>query len=525
MDRWLEDLLTQQGHRLLDRRAFLALSASAAALAACSPGSTGSTSPAPGGGKLSDSLTIAAPTISDTLDPHGTLSNSGYQAARQMFDALVTYNDAGTEFVPQLATSWSRIDPTTMEFKLRDDVKFSNGESFTAEVVKFNVERIQKSTDPIHANSKTRVSFITGVEMVNLTTVRIKTATPFPLLLNYLTNLFMVPIKYVQDGGDMKTKPIGTGSFKLVEFVTANRIVYEAWDQSWRGKSKIQNARLLAIPEEATLLSALRTGEVDMVTNAPGDKVAGLANDFNVRPVPSMSCAIMGIIQNTPAFADRRVREAANLAVNKDELVQRIFGGYAKVSQGQLLQPGVFGFNEAIKAVPFDPERAKSLIRSAGFEGAEAVIGSVAATQPLATAIAGYLTNVGLRSRVQIYEFPVFVPQITTKSDNPLVSFRTDYFSLRDFDGAAASFGVRPPNFQDYFANEEFDRLYLAQKVELDQEKRKQQIFRMAELMREEYPAIFVAYQDFPAIYSKKITKLRIPYDTATYIWETEKQA
>jgi peptide/nickel transport system substrate-binding protein len=519
----LADAITREGQRLLDRRSFLALTAGAAALAACSPTTTGSTSP--GGGRLSDTLTIGASTISDTLDPHGTLSNSGFQAARQMFDALVTFNDAGTEFQPQLATSWTRIDPLTMEFKLRDDVKFSNGEPFTADVVKFNVERIQNSTDPIHANSKTRVNFITAVEPVNSTTVRIKTATPFPLLLNYLTMLFMVPPKYVQDGGDMKTKPIGTGSFKLVEFVTANRIVYEAWDGSWRGKSKIQHARLLAIAEEATLLSALRTGEVDMVLNAPGDKVAGLQADFNVTRVPSMSCTIMGIIQNTPAFADRRVREAANLAVNKEEVVQRIFGGYAKVAQGQLLQPGVFGYNENIKAVPFDPERARALIRQAGFEGAEAVIGSVAATQPLATAVAGYLNNVGLRSRVQIYEFPVFVPQITTKSDNPLVSFRTDYFALRDFDGAAASFGVRPPGFQDYFPNEEFDRLYLQQRTELDQEKRKQQIFRMAELMREEYPAIFIAYQDFPALSSKKITKLRIPYDTAVYIWETEKQA
>ncbi|GIW08796.1 MAG: ABC transporter substrate-binding protein [Dehalococcoidia bacterium] len=433
MEHRLDDLIAREGQRLLDRRSFLALSAGAAALAACSPTTTGSTSPAPGGGRLSDTLTIGAPTISDTLDPHGTLSNSGFQAARQMFDALVTFNDAGTEFQPQLAVSWTRIDPLTMEFKLRDDVKFSNGEPFTAEVVKFNVERIQNSTDPIHANSKTRVNFITAVEPVNSTTVRIKTATPFPLLLNYLTMLFMVPPEYVRNGGDMKTKPIGTGSFKLVEFVTANRIVYEAWDGSWRGKSKIQSARLLAIAEEATLLSALRTGEVDMVLNAPGDKVAGLQADFNVTRVPSMSCTIMGIIQNTPAFADRRVREAAkprgqqgrNCPAHLWRLRESLARAIAPAGDLWLQRKHQGG---AVR----HPERARSLIRQAGFEGAEAVIGSVAATQPLATAVAGYLNNVGLRSRVQIYEFPVFVPQITTKSDNPLVSFRTDYFALRD---------------------------------------------------------------------------------------------
>src|SRR5438552_1987029 len=123
-----DDLITLPGGRRLDRRQFLALGLGAATLATCNP-----TTPQPLGQvqptkRLADAVTLAAQVIADTLDPHGLLSNSNYLATRQVFDALVTFDDKGEKIVPQLATEWKRLDSLTMEFKLRDDVKFSNGE-------------------------------------------------------------------------------------------------------------------------------------------------------------------------------------------------------------------------------------------------------------------------------------------------------------------------------------------------------------------------------------------------------------
>jgi peptide/nickel transport system substrate-binding protein len=115
------------------------------------------TQPAAPAKPLATELRIGTSSLNDTPDPHGTLSVSGFTAARPIFDTLVTFDGRSGKIVPQLASEWKRIDNLTVEFKLRDDVKFSNGEDFTAETVKFNVDRIMKATEPLYVNTKSRM--------------------------------------------------------------------------------------------------------------------------------------------------------------------------------------------------------------------------------------------------------------------------------------------------------------------------------------------------------------------------------
>src|SRR5947209_13462536 len=133
------------------RREFLALglgAGAAAALAACGAGERAPTQGGSGAsGRLADSVTLGVLTIADTLDPHGNLSYSQFLADRQIYDTLLTFDDRGEQLVPQLAAEWQRIDPLTVELKLRDDVKFSNGEDFTADKVVFNVNRLLEARD------------------------------------------------------------------------------------------------------------------------------------------------------------------------------------------------------------------------------------------------------------------------------------------------------------------------------------------------------------------------------------------
>ena len=201
------------------------------------------------------------------MDPHGTLSVSGFTLARQTFDTLVTFENG--KIVPQLASEWKRIDPLTVEFKLRDDVKFSNGEAFDANTVKFNVDRLMNAKDTVYAGTKANMGSLVAGEVVNSTTVRIKTKEPDPIIVNRMTMLFMVPPKYTGDGGDIKMKPIGSGSFKVKEFITNQRCVFEAWDGSWRGKSTIQTATVQNVPELSTLVTALKRGELDRALAGP----------------------------------------------------------------------------------------------------------------------------------------------------------------------------------------------------------------------------------------------------------------
>ena len=132
----------------------------------------------------------------------------------------------------------------------------------------------------------------------------------------------MLPPKYTASGADINSKPVGTGSFKVTDFKTVDHISFEAWD-SWRGPSTVQTARIQQITEAAAFVSALKSGEVDIAWNVEGDLVSNLKNDFNVVAQPAYSCTISSLLPTIPAFANAKVRQAINLAVNKEELINR----------------------------------------------------------------------------------------------------------------------------------------------------------------------------------------------------------
>ena len=131
------------------------------------------------------------------------------------------------------------------------------------------------------------------------------------------------------------SQEIGTGSFKAVEFKPSSIMRFEAWDGSWRGKSTIQTATIQQVPEAATLISALKTGQVDIIFQPPADQVAGLKRDgFNVASVNSSSCTICSLLPSHPVMRDKRVREAIDLAVNKEELLQTVRPDLARCRRG-----------------------------------------------------------------------------------------------------------------------------------------------------------------------------------------------
>ncbi|MBV9120627.1 MAG: ABC transporter substrate-binding protein [Chloroflexi bacterium] len=442
--------------------------------------------------------------------------------ARQMFDALVTFDDQGQKIVPMLASSWKRIDNNTMEFTLRDDVKFSNGEPFDAEAVKFNVARLMNSKEPIHQLTKNRMaSLLPDAEVVNSTTVRLKTKDPDPIFLNRMTMLFMLAPKYTAGGADVKTKPVGTGSFKVTDFQTTNHISLEAWD-SWRGKSTVQTAKIQQITDVAAFVAALKAGDIDIAWNVQGDQVAGLKSDFNVGTQNAYSCTVSSLLPLIPAYADARVRQAVNLAVNKEELIKTVVGGFGQVAQGQLLAPDVPGFNDAIKAFPFDPDKAKSLLKEAGFSTFDVNFMTTSSTLAIVQAIAGYLKAVGINVKINQVELPVFTVALTQKTDQPMLAWNTDYFHLRDFTAAAERFAIAQ---QQHFQSDDFKKLYISIEQELDDTKRTQMIKQAEQMMYDQAAALFLSQRQFAVVYNKKIANLPLPYDTTVPLWKVQKAA
>lgn len=471
-----------------------------------------------------DSIVMARPSMTSALDPHGNSVNANFAVPHQIYDTLVAFDASGQRLIPQLASEWKRVDTTTLELKLRDDVRFSNGEAFTAATVKYNVERLMESKEASMVNLRNRMGALVAAEPMNSTTVRLKTKDPDPLILNRLTMFFMGPEKYLQSGADVNTQPIGTGSFKVASYKPGAELRLEAWDGSWRPKSTVRSVRMVGLPEIAGLAASLRSGEADIAAELQGDLMANLKRDFKTASMNAGSCTVMSMAP-TPPFDDKRVRLAMNHAINREEIVQTIYGGYGRVAQGQLLQPGMPGYDDSLKAIPYDPEKAASLLREAGVGQFEAdfTIANTPAHKSIGEAIAGYLKVVGVTINFQQLEAAVFLRKMTTKFDTPFFIWDTYYWYLQDFDAAAQMFALHPQ--QPRFPNEPFKQLYLQTRTELDPEKRAGLIKQAARLMYDEVPGVFLVWGELPLAYNKKIEDLTIWQDRSIPLWTVRKEA
>lgn len=394
----------------------------AAACGSSSPSTTdsggGDSAAADGGngtsGASSDStVTVGLSVDVTTLDPHMASDLVTNGVLVNVYEGLLWRKPNSSEVVPQLAESYERIDDTTWEFKLRQGVTFHNGEEFNAEAVKFSLER---SLDPEQkAPQRNFIAVIQEVEIVDPYTVRIITDGPVPTLPTRLTTLpaQILPPKYVQENGDehLANNPVGTGPYKFVKWVKDDQLVLEANPDYWAGAPKVESVIFKPITETSARIAALQTGDADIVVNLPPDQAAALegSEGFSIQPVPSVLVVYLGIdtIRDVPT-ATREVREAINLAIDRETLVKDLLRGYGRVSAGPLSEE-VGDYHDALEPYPYDPEKAKQLLKDAGYEDLSLTIhgpaGRYAMDREILQAIAGYLQAVGIDLTLQTHEW------------------------------------------------------------------------------------------------------------------------
>ena len=235
-----------------------------------------------------DRVVVAFGSNIPTLDPHMHSSRLAHIADYHLYDTLM-YRSPKDNYKPGpgLATSLRSLNPTTWELKLRQGVKFHNGEPFNAESVKFTIDRV---LDPA-TKSVTRGNFtwIKEVKVVDEYTVQILTAKPFPAAPEFLTLSYIVPPKYLKSVGDeeFSKKPVGTGPYKFVEWRKAEHLIVEAnpdyWKDSPKGMPKIKTIVFRTIPETTTQIAELLSGGVDIIRNVPPDQIAVVKDSANAR--------------------------------------------------------------------------------------------------------------------------------------------------------------------------------------------------------------------------------------------------
>jgi peptide/nickel transport system substrate-binding protein len=406
-----------------------------------------------------------------------------------LHDALVKPMPGNT-MAPSLAESWTASpDGLVYEFVLRKGVKFHNGDVLTAEDVKFSFERYRGVAS---RNFKARVA---GVEVVDPYRVRFRLKDPWPDFMTFYGTpatgaAWIVPKKYVEKVGDdgFKKTPIGAGPYKFVSFTPGVEVVVEAFEGYWRKVPAVKRLIFKSVPEESTRLAMLKRGEADVVYSVRG----ALAEELKRSPGLTLKPTYMPWTQWTQftreqwdpksPWSDRRVRLAANLAVDRKAINEAEFLGLSRLT-GSII-PHSFDFYWAAPLYPYDPGKARQLLAEAGypngFEGG--VISSDMVYSSLAEAMANYLGAVGIRLKVAPQERAAI---LKANQEKKLTGLNV---------GGSAAFGNAATRIEAYVgagglyvygSHPDIEGLFREQAAETDKKRREAILHKIQQLMHE----------------------------------------
>jgi len=412
-----------------------------------------------------------------------------------IYDTLLT-RDKSLAIQPRLATSYKLVGDRMWEVKLRQGVKFHNGEPFDAEAVKFSVERIQRPD--FKSPQKGWFSTIERVEIVDAATVRFHTKVPDPAMPARMTLMYQMAPKYVAQVGDVQAnlKPVGTGPFKFVEWQKNERIVVEANDAHWTGKPAVRRATWRPIPELGARIAALQTGQADLIVNVPPDQLPMLAATKSVRVEKIPSCRIISFqiaqIKGGP-LADKRVRQALNYAVDMQGILDAVLLGNGK-RINSWMPPNVWGHDPSIPFYEYDPTKAKELLAAAGQTNLtltlQAPNGRWAMDKDIAQAVAGQLTENGIKTNVKIIgEWGAYVRSILDHKTEDIAMAGWCLPSLEPDHWVTPN--LKTGEAVSQYSNPEVDKLMDQARAEMNPDKRKQLYSQLLRVIRDEAPYIF----------------------------------
>lgn len=349
-------------------------------------------------------LTIAVQKLPDVLEPAMENSNVHLRVMYSIFETLVKtdYRDGGA-LKPALATAWEIESPRSIVFTLREGVLFQNGEEMTAEDVAwaFSPERltVKGGDDKATVVVKPFLGNVEGGEVIDRYTVRIRMKQDDALILQRFAN-YPAQIgskKAFEAAGGSWTEwakaPVGTGPYSVKDYVFGDRLVLEPFDGYWGDhKAAADSVTFVVVPEIATRIAGLRSGQFDIITEIGPDHIEELEQASGVGVTGGPILNIRGLIYDSTndVLADPRVRQALNLAIDRQAIVDSLYGGMTEVTRGW--QMDVFGamYLDDRPKPEFNVDKAKALLQEAGYDGQEIVYRSQQ----------GYYTNQGETAQI-----------------------------------------------------------------------------------------------------------------------------
>ncbi|WP_053382811.1 ABC transporter substrate-binding protein [Leucobacter celer] len=385
-------------------------------LAACSAGAGNSSG---GDGETPTTATIALTGTPTNLDFTTTAGSAIPQALMSnVYEGLVELDQSG-EIVPLLAEEWTvSEDRKTYTFTLQEGVTFSNGDEFTADDVKFSLDRVK--TDWV-SSLKAKMDVVDSVEVVSPTEVAVHLSAPSNAWLFSLAT--PVGAIFSEDGvDDLANTPIGTGPYAVEKWTPNESLVLDTRDDYWGEAPGVEQVTLKYFADATATTNALQTGDVDAIANLQAPELlSSFESDdrFVVTTGTSSGEVSLSLNNRAAPFDDVRVRQAVLYALDEQAVLDTAWNGYGSLVATYATPTDPY-YEDLNDVYPYDPEKAKELLKEAGQENLD--ITFTVPTRPYAQAVSeivvSQLKDVGINATIKSAEFPaVWLDEVFTKHD------------------------------------------------------------------------------------------------------------
>ncbi|MFL0583029.1 ABC transporter substrate-binding protein [Solibacillus silvestris] len=469
-----------------------------------------------------------------SLDPGIVTDGESFKVTQNVFETLLNFGEQDTTINPGLAKEWEvSEDGLTYTFQLQEGVKFHDGTDFNADAVIKNINRWKggKEEDFYYFNSMFKAEgedIIKDVTAEGEHTVVFTLSRPqAPFLKNLAMSPFGIgsPTAFEAAGDKFGDNPVGTGPFKFTDWKRNDSITIEKFEDYWQeGLPKLDKVIFRSIPDNSARLNELMAGNIDLADGINPSDGKTVEGDSTLQLIerPSMNIGYLGLTNTRAPFDNKLVRQAVNYAIDKQAIVDAFFEGRAEVAANPM-PSSISGYNDAISPYPYDPEKAKSLLAEAGYDGKEIELWAMPVPRPympdgakVAEVIQKNLEDVGIPSKIVTFEWATYLEKAKNgEADAFMLGWTGDngdadnfIYTLLDKDNIGS-------NNYAFYSNEEVHELLIQAQSETDENVRNELYKKAQEIIHDDAPWVPLAHST-PLLAAKAGVKDFKPHPTGS---------
>jgi len=475
------------------------------------------------------------------LDPAMVDDGESAKVIVNVYETLVKYKEDSTEIEPGLATDW-QMSPDGKEwvFNLRKGVKFHDGTDFNAEAVKFTIDR---QLPPQRTDDMPYASFTFGpvkeVQVLDTYKVKIILTEPYaPFLANLAMALaapIVSPTAVEKYGEDFNNNPVGTGPYKFVKWDKGQQVVLEAFKDYWGDQPKTPKVVFKITKENSVRATELMTGAADIIDGVdPSDIKKLQESKMQVAMDAGMNINYMCFLCDKPPFNNAKMRQAVSYAINKDELVKALYQDTAQVAPS-ILPDFIPGFDESLKGIPYDPQKAKQLLAEAGYpNGLEVNMITYSNPRPynavggekLAAAVQSQLAKVGVKANIQPYPWKEYKDALF-KADGVNLAFygwTGDNGDPDNFLSLLESKEIESTLNSAKYSNPQVDNLLVQARQNLDANQRMVTYQQLQQIVEQEAPWVCISHGKTLSACGPNVANFKYHPTGVVHLWNVEKK-